>query len=138
MMEDWFMKLPALPKGGKEGIVTVTPWIALVFGILGILIGLFGFGIFTAFSPLMMMGGGMYHAGGGLLAAGLLLVSSVLLLLGFQGTHNHKLQGWNMLFWSNVVSTLGSLIAIFSGGLGGLIANLIIFYLLYQIKSYYK
>jgi hypothetical protein len=79
MMEGWFSKLPPLPKGGKEGIVTVTPWISLIFGILGILASLGGLGLLTAFSPLLLMGGGVNGAFGSLLVAVLGLIARVLL-----------------------------------------------------------
>lgn len=135
MLEDWFMKLPPLPKGAKEVLVNITPWIALIFGILGVLAGLAGLGILTAFSPLIGLSSGLAGATNGLIGAVLGIVSSGLLLAGYPGTKNHKLQGWNMLFWSEIVSTLAALVAF---ALGGVVISLVGLYLLYQIKSYYK
>lgn len=135
MMEEWFMKLPALPKNGKEGLVSVTPWVALVFGILGILASLAGLGLLTAFSPLIALSSGLAGAAGSVVGAVLGLVSSVLLLAAFLGTKAHKMQGWNMLFWSEAVSVVAAVLAF---SLGGVLVSLIAFYLLFQIKSYYK
>lgn len=135
MMEDWFMKLPALPKGGRDGLVTITPWICLIFGILGVLAGLAGFGILTAFSPFVAMGGGLMHAGGTLISAALGVVASVLLLMAFPGTKAQKMQGWKLLFWSEAANALGAIIAL---SLPGVIWSAVAFYLLFQIKSYYK
>lgn len=135
MMEDWFMKLPPLPKGGKEGIVTVTPWICLIFGILGVLASLGGLGLLTAFSPLILMGGGLNGAFGSILAAVLGLIASILLLAAFPGTKAHKMKGWQMLFWSEVVNIIAAVVSI---SVTGVIVSLIVFYLLFQIKSYYK
>lgn len=132
-VEGWFMKLPALPKGGREAIVGITPWIALIFGVLGVLVGLAGVGLLTALSPFVYMGGG--HPVGVILGSILGLVGSALLLAAFPGTKARKMQGWNMLFWSAVVNLVAAVVAI---SLGSVIVGLIEFYLLYQIKSYYK
>lgn len=134
MMEEWFMKLPALPKNARETLVKITPWIALIFGILGILGSLAGMGILGILSPFMLLGGG-YTAGRSLIAVGISLVSSVLLLMAYSGTKANKMQGWHMLFWSEAVSVIASVVDL---SLGGILFNAIGFYLLYQIKAYYK
>ena len=38
-LEELFSKAPALPKNAKDFIVGITPWVALVFGVMGVLIG---------------------------------------------------------------------------------------------------
>lgn len=134
-MEDWFMKLPELPKSATDVLVRITPWIALIFGILGVLGSLAGLGILTALSPFVMMGNGIGGTATSLLTALLSLASSALLLAAFPGTKAHKMQGWKMLFWSEVVSTISSVLLI---SLTGVIGAFIGFYLLYQIKRYYK
>lgn len=134
-MEDWFMKLPELPKSATDVLVRITPWIALIFGILGVLGSLAGLGILTALSPFVMMGNGIGGTATSLLTAVLSLVSSALLLAAFPGTKAHKMQGWKMLFWSEAVSTISSVLLI---SLTGVIGAFIGFYLLYQIKRYYK
>lgn len=137
-MEDFFKKAPDIPTNGKEALVKITPWLALIFGVLGVLGGLAGIGLLTAFSPLAALGGASEVAsyGGGVVAAWVWLASSVLLLAAYPGTKARKLSGWNLLFWSEVLNIVGSLIAgsIVSAIIGGLIG----FYLLFQIKSYYK
>lgn len=135
MMEDWFMKLPPLPKGGREAIVRITPWVALIFGILGVMAGLAGLGILTAFSPFLFLSSGISGAAGSLLGAVLGVVSSVLLLAAYPGTKSHKMQGWKLLFWSEAVDVIA---AVLSFSLTGILVALIGFYLLFQIKSYYK
>src|SRR5258706_15441794 len=92
MLEEWFTKLPPIPKGGREGIVKITPWIALIFGILGILLGLSGLGLFTAFSPLIGLTSGIAGASNLWFGAVLGIVASALLLAGYPGTKNHKIQ----------------------------------------------
>lgn len=134
-VEGWFLKLPALPKGGREAIVTITPWIALIFGILGVLVGLAGLGILTFLSPFALIGGGVSSTASSIASAALALVGSALLLAAFPGTKARKMQGWTMLFWSEVVNLIGAVVAV---SLSGVVFSLIAFYLLYQIKSYYK
>lgn len=134
-VEEWFMKLPALPKEARDVIVKITPWLALIFGILGVLGSVAAFGIVTVFSPLAVMGGGIQAAGTGIIAAILGLVSSALLLAAFPGTRKLKLSGWNFLFYSEAVSLLSAVLAI---SLSGILFSLIGLYLVFQIKSHYK
>ncbi len=134
-MEEFFMRFPALPKNAREVLVRFTPWLSLIFGILGVLAGLAGLGILSVLSPFMVLGGGFAATSGSLLGMVAALVSSALLLAAFPGTKARKMQGWNMLFWSEVASVVSALL---SFALGGVVFALISFYLLYQIKGYYK
>ena len=134
-MEDWFLKLPSLPKSATDVLVKITPWIALIFGILGVLGSLAGLGILTALSPFVLVGNGIGTTATTFITALLALVSSALLLAAFPGTKAFKMQGWMMLFWSEVVSALSSILLL---SLTGVIGAGIGFYLLYQIKRYYK
>lgn len=132
---EWFDKLPALPRDVKEVIVKITPWVALIFGVLGVLGGIAGLGILTVFSPFAMLGGGAQALGGGIVAAILLLASSVLMLMAFPGLKALKEKGWTLLFWSEAVSIVGAVLGV---SLSGILFSLIAFYLLYQIRSHYK
>jgi hypothetical protein len=88
-----------------------------------------------ALSPLAVATG-VHGYGGGLLAAIFWLASSILLLAAYSGIKARKMSGWNMLFWSEVVYLIGSLVTL--SILQGIISALIGFYLLYQIKPYYR
>lgn len=135
MVEVWFAKLPALPKDARDVIAKITPWIALIFGVLGVLGSIAGLGILTVFSPLAVMGGGAQALGSGLITAVLGLVSSALLLAAFPGTKNYKLSGWTLLFWSEAVGLLSAVLAV---SLTGILFSLIGFYLIFQIKAHFK
>lgn len=134
MLEEWFKKLPSLPPNVVDALYSVTPWIALVFGIIGVLGALSGFGVLTFLAPLAVMGGSGFY-GMGIISTVGWLISSVLMLLAFTGLRAGKISGWNMLFWSEVVSVVASLIAF---SLGSVIGAAIGFYLLFQIKPRYK
>jgi hypothetical protein len=137
-LEDFFKKAPALPANWREGLVKVAPWLVLIFGILGVLGALSAVGVLTAIAPLSVFSGaaGVASYGGTVVAAWIWLAASVLLLAAYPGTKARKHSGWNLLFWSVVVNTVGSVVA---GELvSAVLSALIGFYLLFQIKSYYK
>lgn len=133
-LDEWFSKLPALPANWKETLVKITPWIALIFGVLGIVFSLMAVGVLTFMAPLVALGGGVGVATGGPIAAVLWLVSSVLLLMAYKGTKDRKASGWRLLFWSEVVSLASSVVFL---SVGGIFWALVTFYLLFQIRSHY-
>jgi hypothetical protein len=137
VLEPHFAKAPALPNNAKDILVKVLPWIALIFGILGVLGSIAGLGLLTAFSPLALFGGaeGVASYGTGFIASLFWLVSSALMLAAYPGLAGRKLKGWNLMFYSEVASAAG---AVLSLSLGGVVGVLIGVYLLFQIKSHYK
>lgn len=138
MLEKWFAKAPNLPTNIREVLVKIAPIIAIIFGVLGLIGSLAGLGLLTFLSPFMAMQGayGVSTYSGGFLTALIWLISSVLMLAAFPGLKNRSIKGWNMLFWSEAVSLLSSLIAL--NIISAIIGALIGFYILFQIKSYYK
>ncbi len=134
-MERQFKKLPPLPANWRDVIVNITPWLALVFGLIGVFGSLAALGILTFLAPLVLLGGGVGVASGGIIGAVLALVASVLMVVAFSGTRAKKISGWNLLFYSEAVSLVSSVV-FFS--VGGVIGALIGFYILFQIKSHYK
>lgn len=135
MMEQWFSKVPPLPKSWRDFIAMIIPWFALLFGILGVFGSLAAFGILTFLAPVVALSSGVGAASGGMIGALLALVASVLLLAAFPGTKAKKLSGWTFLFWSEVVSVVSAVVAF---SVGGVVMGLIGFYIIFQIKSYYK
>lgn len=131
---DIFKKLPPLPANAVKVLFQLAPWVALIFGILGILTALAGFGVMTAFAP-FAVAGAVPNYGMGFIAAIGLGISSVLMLLAFPGLKAGKMAGWNMLFLSEVVNVVASLVSI---SIGGIIGAVIAFYILYQIQPKYK
>lgn len=129
-LEDFFKKLPNLPASGREVLVSVVPWIALIFGILGVLAGLGAVGV----SPLALFGG--LSSSFTVLVMGVAtIVASVLMLMAFPKLTKKAYKGWELLFWSEVVNTVAAVMALSVGSILGVLVG---FYLLFQIKSYYK
>lgn len=134
---EWYAKLPNLPKNIQEVLVKIAPWAALIFGILGVLAGIVGLGVLTVFAPFAMLGGaqGVKVAGAGIWAAVMLLLSSGLMLAAFPSLRKGKAAGWNLLFWSETVTIVSSVLAF---SLSGILFDLIGFYILFQIRTYFK
>lgn len=135
-LEGWFAKFPPLPASIKEIIVSFAPWLALIFGVLGVIFSIAATGFLAVLSPFIALGGGLGLATGGVVGGILMLIGSVLMLLAFPGLRDRKAKGWKMAFYSEVVSIVSSVVAL--NLVGAIIGALIGFYLLFQVKSYYK
>jgi hypothetical protein len=136
-----FANLPHIPQGGREFIVSIAPWLALIFGILGVWGGIqmLGFGG-GQYSELMRMAG--YSSSSFVIGAIFNIASSALLLAGFTGLKAHTKSGWNFVFYSMLVSILGGVVSVVMGmmyGIVGLVIGAFIgFYLLFEVRSHYK
>lgn len=149
-LESWmaplFEKLPHLPEGGRKFLVTIAPWYALIFGVLGMtaLLGLLALlGMGSAMGGLGAYGMGVgYGVGDSLVMLLFGIASSLLLLMAFKGLKAGQKGGWNFLFYAEVVSVAGSVVAVvMTGGygiLGTVIGALIGFYLIFEVRSHYK
>jgi hypothetical protein len=140
-MAPLFAKTPHLPENARKTLVTVVPWLALIFGILGIL------SIFSAVAALQylmafpmgsMMGGSWYPAMIVSLLCG--LIGAILDLLAFKPLKGHHKKGWNLLFLAATLSSI-SVIVNFVFGFGGILALLgvlIGYWLLFEIRGHYR
>ncbi len=133
-LEDLFKKLPPLPANVVDTIFKITPILALVFGILGVLLSIAGLGVLSALAPFAMMGG-VSPYGLGIVATVGWLISSVMMLVAFLGLKAGKKSGWDLLFWSEVVNAATAVIGI---SIGSVLGAAIAFYILFQIKPKYK
>jgi len=130
-----FAKLPALPKGGRDFLVTVLPWINLIFGVLLVLAALSAFGIGAVLSPFAALGGGAGTAASLMIIAVLGIVEGVLMVASFPSLRKNAARGWTLTFWAAVVSVVSSVVSI---SISGVVFALIGLYLLFQVRSYYK
>lgn len=146
-LDDVNKKLPALPPKGVDILVMIVPWLALIFGLLGVLSAVAGLSAFVglSFLALPMMGASAAVVGPiAMLSLALLAVSSVLELMAFSGLKKEKAVGWKWFFYSmlvGVVGTVASVVAAVSLGgfpVWGIVWTLVSFYLLFQIKPRYK
>lgn len=136
MLAPIFAKAPHLPQSAREGIVKVAPWLALVFGILGLLAipSLGGFGILLSFS---FLGGG--SALFLFITVAIAVVTAILDLLAYSPLSQRKKRGWNYVFYGQVLSVVSVLVQFFTGygALGGLVGVIIGFWLLFEVRGMY-
>jgi hypothetical protein len=121
-----------IPPEGKEWIVKYGPWITVVLLILFLPPLLVVLGIGTALVPFAGIG---YATGFGY-AAVLLLVQIGLMVFALPGLFARKISGWNLLFYSRIVSLVSGLLL--GSIIGSLVGALIAFYILFQVRPLYK
>lgn len=129
-LEKVFKDLPHLPENIRQVLVSIAPWLALVFGILGVLAGIGRMGI----SPFTLFGG--VRVGMTVFFSGLVtLASSILMLMAFPKLMKKSYTGWVYLFWSEALNAAFALLSI---SLGIVVSILLALYLLFEVKKYYK
>lgn len=132
-------KAPSLPANAKEALVRFAPWIALIVLIISLplVLGILGLGALVA--PLSMFGGPAYAASyttSYIISAVILGISILLMALSIPGLFARSMKGWRLAYYGVLVGLISNLISF--NIVGGLINALIGFYLLLQIKSYYR
>ena len=135
LAEFFTKKIPTLPENIKEGIVKYGPYLAVVGIILSLssLLTLFGVGAMVA--PLAILSG----IKGGIsyifpLIFGLLMI--VLEAIAIPGLFKRQIKAWKLMFYVSLISAISSLSTL---DLPGLIVGVgISWYILFQIRSYYK
>lgn len=153
--EELSKKLPQLPENGKKMLVEWMPWLSLVFGLLGLWAAWALWRLYDVASPYVEFANEISRVYGGDTVAydkglgfwisllGLVAVAG-LEVLAFSGLKaRSKSKGWNLVFYAQilslVVAVLSVVLSVDGYGLAGtLIGAAIGFYLLFQIKSYYK
>jgi hypothetical protein len=128
-------KLPLAPPGLLSGYMNVVPWIAIIFGVLGVLISLVALVGSTALGPLMVLFGA---AGTGLsliLGSLLSLVAAAVDVAGGWLMLQRRATGWWLLAIGYVVGMLSSLVHV---SILGLIFWLLIAYIHLQVKPNYR
>lgn len=129
-----------LPVKAKEFIVQYGPWISLVLLIIAavtlvpLLILALGLTVITL--PFQAVAGTVHTTFSGWIGIVISLVAMVMNGLAIPGLLKRKLSGWTMLYYSSLLSALGSLINLHVASL--LIGLIISMYILFQIRSYYK
>ncbi len=130
MLEHFFQKAPQLSPKTRETLVKFVPVFALVFGILGLL---FGVGAIGA-SPFALFRG-VANSFIIFLSGAVAIVSSALLLMAYPKLKTRVYAGWYLLFCSAVVGVISVVLSFAIGSALGVVLG---FYLLFQIKGYYK
>jgi lysylphosphatidylglycerol synthetase-like protein (DUF2156 family) len=135
-LEEYFVKkAPTIPENIKEIIVNFAPWITLVILIITLPAVLFVFGLGTLLAPFSFLGGiqaGFSYT----LSMIVLAVSLVLEALAIPGLFKRSKGGWNLVFYASIINAVSNLISFNIVSL--IVGTLISWYILFQVKSYYK
>ena len=131
-----------LPAGAKEFVVSVTPFLVIIFAVLALPLIFAALGISALLSPFAMMGGltAGYGFGWGLGAIIALIVSIITLVIeaiAVPGLFKRTKGAWKLLFYASIISLIGSILSV-NGLVGGIISAIIGWYILFQVKELYK
>lgn len=128
-------KAPAMPENVKEFLVKYGPYITAVLMLmtLPLILGLLGLG--TLLSPFAYMGGYRY---GSVFTLNSLITIVILgmQILALPALFKRQTSGWKMMFYVSLVQAVDNILRFDLGSL--VIGCVLSFYVLFQIKSYYK
>lgn len=135
-LDRFFIKLPHLPKRIRLLINKIVPFLALVFGLVGLIATLItGFFLLLALMSLDMEI--LWSISGSFI---LVLFSTLFLLKAFKPLRQGNAVGWIYLFWAQILEVINFVINSFtveSNFWLGLVSLIISFYLLFEIGQFY-
>lgn len=124
-----------LPENAKAWIVKYGPWIDVVLLILTLPILLIALGISAVFLPFAGVAAPGAATGIGILWL-VTLVQFGLMAAALPGLFARQMRGWMLVFYAQVISLVLNLL---HGNIVGAILGAVIgFFILFQIRSYYK
>lgn len=124
-----------LPLGLKEFLVKVAPYLIIIFAVMALPFILGAIGLSTVLTPFAMMGG--YGWGlGMIIAVATAVITIILEVMAVPGLFKRARAGWRLVFYASIVNVVGNLLAM--NILGAIFAALIGWYVLFQIKEFYK
>lgn len=135
LAEFFTKKLPAMPDKIKEGIVKYGPYITVVMMILTIpvVLAVLGFGAMA--TPFVFLGG--FRGGIGYIISMIFGIAMIVLeIMAIKGLITRQMKAWKLLFYISLIQAVSNLIKFDLGGL--IIGTGISWYVLFQIRSYYK
>ncbi len=135
-LDAFFIKLPHLPKKVQLFLKTIVPFIALAFGIIGLLATVLG----VLFLLLALIAGDWWLAAEMLPSMLAVFFSMLFLLKAFRPLRRGDAVGWIYLFWAALIEA-GHLVARLISGDGewylGLISLLLTLYVLFEIGQFF-
>ncbi|OQY66276.1 hypothetical protein B6D29_02895 [Microgenomates bacterium UTCPR1] len=124
-----------IPENIKELLVKIAPWLSLIGLIFGLPLILVGLGMGAVLAPFAFLGG--VQAG---VSFGLGMIISLVVLVmqavAIPGLFKRSAFAWKMMFYASLVTVVQNVAGFNLFGL--VVGTLISWYLLFQVKSYYK
>jgi hypothetical protein len=128
-------KAPAMPESVKEALVRYGPYLTLIMMVMALPLILGFLGLGAVLSPFAYMGG--YRYGFGFTYSSLFTIAIIVMQgLALPALFKRQISGWNFMFYVALLQAVQNLLRLDLGGL--IIGCVISFYVLFQIKSYYK
>lgn len=147
MLDEYMVKKApfALPKEVKEFIVKVSPYLIIIFAVMGLPVILAAIGLTAVLTPFSMMGGyGYYGYGYGygwgfatIVSLAVAVITVVMEIIAVPGLFKRTKGAWKLLFYASIVSLIGGILAV-HGIVGSIIGAIIGWYILFQVKDMYK
>lgn len=128
-------KLPNLPDNAKDTIVKLAPYLAIIGVVLSLPAVLTVLGLGAVAAPFAALGGITSFTGYSLTIL-FVIAGAVIMAIAIPGLFKRTLSAWRLMFCGSLVSAVSSLLAFNLGSL--IIGTAISFYILFQVKSYYK
>jgi hypothetical protein len=149
----FFAKFPHIPESGRKVLVDIVPWLALIFGIIGLLV-LLGAGALTTILAIPALFTGNVWVITTFITVLLGILSAVLQLLAVNPLKAKMKKGWNYIFYGLLIGVVSSVVSVvsatlttsvlyagtsvvsslISGALGFLIGG----WLLFEIRDHFK
>jgi len=152
-----FKGLPPLPADARKSLVNAWPWLALIFGVLQLaaawalwratrVVDVIGDYVNTLSLALTGQETGLSSTDKTVmyLGIGLLVVDAVILLMAFPELQKRTARGWRLLFVGSLLNVAYAVLQLFITGHGvgnflfSLLGSAVGFYLLFQVREYYK
>lgn len=133
-LESFYLRLPGLSTEIKEFIVKILPFPSLIFGItltFASILEIIGTPVLSIFT---LQGRGLPVIQMLLLTNTLGIAQGLLMVFAFSGLRHHLQKGWRLLFWSQILWIIASLIS-FSPSL---LFGIVLLYPFFQVKKYYN
>lgn len=128
-------KAPAMPENIKELIVKYSPYLIIAVLVFSLPALLLAFGLTTIAMPFAYTNG--INSGFSFSITALVtLLALVLQVMAIPGLLKRTKKSWEFMFYASLVSLLSSVLSLNLGSI--IIGGAISFYILFQIKSYYK
>ncbi len=135
-----FAKAPHLPESARKGIVSVAPWIALIFGVLGIL-GTLSMGALGSILSFSFLSGNIAQLTWTIsVLAGTL--SAILELLAYKPLTVREKKGWNYIFYGMMLMIAAAIIDILFGygsdAMQIIFGSILGLWILFEVRSQYR
>lgn len=133
----WYKSFPEMPKGLTEFCVKLAPYLAIISAIISLFFAPIVALISIAFITTKTSSVIFFST---LILSVLFFLSGIILFPAYSLLKKRAQNGWLLLFWAEAVMALETVIRIIFGQtkIVSLFGTALVFYILFQMRSYYK